>query len=135
MSWDIFVMDLPKDAKSVDEIPQDFKGEPLGKRADLIAAIQSVASMADFSDPTWGTINGPDWSIEVSLGEEDVCGSFAFHVRGGYGAAGVVAAILDRLQLRALDSGSGDFFVAVPEAEASFQSWREYRDQVVSDAG
>jgi len=131
MSWDIFVMDLPKDAKSVDEIPQDFEGEPLGKRADLIAAIQSVAPMADFPDPTWGTIKGPDWWIEVSLGEEDLCRHFAFHVRGGYEAAGVVAAILERLQLRAVGSGSGDFFVAGPEAEASFQRWREYRDQVV----
>ncbi len=42
MSWDIFVQDLPQDVHKIDEIPDDFKPKPIGRRADIIAAILDV---------------------------------------------------------------------------------------------
>jgi len=78
-------------------------------------------------------INGTDWSIEVNMGSEDECEGFAFHIRGGNEAAGIIAAILEYLGLRALDAQTGDFFVAGPEAMDSLKKWREYRDQVFSE--
>lgn len=59
---------------------------------------------------------------------------FAFHVRGGDAAVGVVAAILDSLNLRAFDAQTGDFFKPGPEALRSFRAWRAFRDRVVDDA-
>ena len=129
MSWDIFVQDLPANAKAVQEIPRDFQPGPIGKRQAIIDAILDVAPNVDFTNPTWGSIEGDDWSIEVNIGEEDECSGFAFHVRGGDEAAKVVAAILAKLRLRALDSQTGDFFEA-NEAVNSLQSWRTYRNRI-----
>lgn len=133
MSWDIFVQDLPRDARRVEDIPDEFVPAPLGPRSKIIAAILEVAPSADFSNPSWGIIDGDDWSIDVSLGDAEECESFAFHVRGGDAAVGVIEAILRRLNLRALDAQTGDFFVAGPEALGSFQRWRSYRDQIGCD--
>jgi hypothetical protein len=131
MSWDIFVQDLPVEAVSVEDIPEDFQPRPIGTRPELISRITQVVPSADFSDPSWGTIEGPGYSIEVNIGHETEVDSFALHVRGSSDdAVAVVTTILDHLGLRALDSASGEFFdrnVAV----ASFHSWRNYRDQVV----
>ena len=134
MSWDIFVQDFPRDAKCLEEIPEDFVPAPLGKTATIIAKIREVVPFANFSNPSWGRIDGEGWSIEVNIDDSENCNGFAFHVRGGDAAAGVVAAILNHLDLRAVDSQSGDFFRPGQQAVESFQRWRSYRDQVVAGA-
>jgi hypothetical protein len=132
MSWDIFVEDIPPSVKSLDELPDDFKPRPLGTRADIIARIREVVPSADFTDPSWGKIVGPDFSIEVSLGDLEQVSDFAFHVRGGDPAAIVVADILRHLGYRAFDpsSPSGIFDLDGGSAN-SFRQWRNYRDSIV----
>jgi hypothetical protein len=132
MSWDIFVQDFPRAARSVADIPDSFVPAPIGRRAEIIEKILEIVPIADFSDPAWGIIDGGDWSIEVNIGADETCSGLALHVRGGDAAVGVVALILDRLGHRAIDSHSGEFFVAGPTAIESFRQWREYRDQVVA---
>jgi len=57
-----------------------------------------VVPSADFSDPVLGRIEADDWSVEVSIGEHDLCSkSVALHVRGSNKGLGAVAAILERL--------------------------------------
>ncbi len=134
MSWDILVLDLPADAETVEAIPADFAPRPLGPRSDIIAAIRSVAPCADFTDPAWGHIDAPTFSIEVNLGHDEVVSSFALHVRGGDEAIACVAAILDTLGVRAIDTSSGDFFNREAAVE-SVKRWRRYRDQVIDSDG
>jgi len=83
MSWDIYVQDIPPSVKSISEMPDDFEPQPLGTRGDIIARIREVIPNADFTSPSWGQIDGPDFSIEVSMGALEQVVSFAFHVRGG----------------------------------------------------
>jgi len=134
MSWDIFVQDFPPDVGSVEEIPADFHPASIGERTAIIDQIRKVVPFANFSNPTWGTIDGEDWSIEINMGPRDDCESFAFHVRGGDAAVGVVAAILQQLKLRAVDSQTGDF-VAGADALEAFNKWGIYRDQIINDQG
>lgn len=132
MSWDIFVLDLPRDAQRIEDVPDDFKPGPIGKRSEIIRKIQEVIPTADFSDPCWGVIDIDDWSIEVSMGKEEECNDFAHLVRGGAGAVGAVAAILEKLNLRGSDPGSETgFFVADKESVESFKRWAEYRDSII----
>jgi hypothetical protein len=132
MSWDIFVQDLPRAAAAVADIPDDFKPASIGKRADIIAKIMETVPAADFSDPSWGMIEGESWSIEVNIGTEEECDGFALHVRGsGDEAVAVVTAILDCVKLRAIDAQTGEFFVAGPQALESFRRWCAFRDRVI----
>jgi hypothetical protein len=133
MSWDVFVQDLPQEAKNAADIPSDFRPAPIGKRSVIIERIREVLPTADFSDPAWGRIDGDDWSIEVNIGVQEECDGFALHIRGGDAAVGAVEAILQRLHLRALDTQTGNFFKAGPESIDSFRKWRAYRDQCLKD--
>jgi hypothetical protein len=135
MSWDIFVQDFPRDARTLEDIPEGYSPSSIGERSTVISRIKEVVPIADFSNPAWGLIDGDGWSIEVNLGDGEDCEGFAFHVRGGDEAVGIVAAILQHLDLRAFDAQTGDFFVAGPEAVESFRKWRAYRDRVVADLG
>ena len=42
MSWDIFAQDFPRDAKTVADIPQDFKPAAIGARSEVIGKIKEV---------------------------------------------------------------------------------------------
>lgn len=77
MSWDIFVQDLPRDAATTADIPDDFQPRPLGPRAEIIRKIVEVLPTANFSDLAWGTIDSEGWLIEMSLGKEALCDGFA----------------------------------------------------------
>ena len=130
MSWDIFVQDFPGDALSVKDIPSDFVPAVIANRSAIIAKVKEIAPSADVSDPSWGRIEGDGWSVELNLGKDEECKHFALHVRGADTAAGAVAAILEHLNLRALDSQTGDFFVAGAAAVASFRKWRAYHSNL-----
>ncbi len=131
MSWDIFVQNFPQDARSVADIPADFRPSSIGPRALIVEKIKEVVPSAEFSDPSWGRIDGDRWSVEVNLGKREDCEHFAVHVRGGDAAVGVVAAILQHLGLRAVDPQTGDFFESGPKALECFWNWRAYRDRMV----
>ena len=130
MSWDIYIQDFPATAKTVAEIPDDYQPSSAGSRADLISKIQEVVPSADFSNPDWGVFEGDGFSIEFQMGDAEHCRSITFLVRGGGSPAPLVAALLDRLQLRGIDCQTGEFF-DVEAARASFGSWQRYRDQIL----
>jgi hypothetical protein len=130
MSWDISIQNLPRDVKTVAEIPDDYQPQPIGPRDQLIARILEVLPDIDFSDPTWGMLDSGDYSIEFNIGSERICEHFMLHVRGGGDAMRTVARLLDHLQLRGFDCQTGDFF-SIEEAKRSFGEWQAFRNRVV----
>ncbi len=133
MSWDIFVQDIPRTVRSVEEIPADFEPQCIGTRAGIIAKICQLVPATDVSDPAWLQINEDDFSIEVNLGDDGPLAGFVFHVRGGDASAYVIHDILEHLKLRALDPSSktGIFSLEGGSLEG-LQRWREYRESVLS---
>lgn len=130
MSWDISIQDLPEGAVTVDEIPDDFQPAPLGPRSQVIDDILRVVPDVDFTDPTWGMLERPTFSIEFNMGSEEVCEGFMLHVRGGGDAILLIDGLLRALGLRGLDCQSGDFF-SLDAAGETFEGWQQFRDGVV----
>lgn len=131
MSWDVFVQDLPRDAKTIDDVAKDFAPGPLPcTRTQVIAAIADIVPFADFSDPAWGKIDDEVCQMDVNLGNAEALDSFAFHVYGGSYCAVIIAQVLQRLGLRALDPQSDTGFFEPGTSSESFERWRRYRDQV-----
>ena len=131
MSWEIYVQDLPADAATIDDVPNDFVPAAIGTRSEIIRKIKDVVPFADFSDPSWGKIDGETFSIEVSLGDDENVGSLMFHVRGDDEAAALISEILISLNMRGFDTWTGEFFDH-SRAAAGLQRWRHYRDQILS---
>lgn len=132
MSWDIFVQDFPQTAATIGDIPADFQPASIGKRSAVIERIKEIVPIADFSDPSWGLLEGDGWSIEINMGSEEDCQGFSLHVRGDDPAVGIVASVLQHLELRAFDAQTGNFFVAGPDAIEPFRTWRSYRDRLAN---
>lgn len=131
MSWDVYIQDFPPTAKTLAEIPDDFELRPIGMRSDITAMIRDVIPSVNFTNLSWGTFENNDFSIEFQMGDEENCTSVFLLVRGGGNPVPLIAALLDRLQLRGVDLHTGEFF-DVESARDSFGTWQSYRDKILA---
>jgi hypothetical protein len=130
MSWDIFAMDLPESVAALRDVPEGFVGRPIGTRASITHKITRAVPFADFSQPAWGKVQIPGCEMEINLGDNEEVKTIAFHVYGGDLAPGVMVAILRELELRAVDSMTGEIFNEETAAQ-SYKRWLDYRSQVI----
>ncbi|KUN76626.1 hypothetical protein [Streptomyces griseoruber] len=82
MSWDVLLLRLPDNVTSVHELPGDHTPPPLGSLHDVLATVARAVPDADLTDPTWGELLGPTWSMELNIGDEDPVDSIMLHLRG-----------------------------------------------------
>lgn len=122
-------MDLPPGDDPM-TAPSGFAPQPLGARVDLVAAIQHVQPRADFSDPTWGSLETEEYVIEFSMGKHDPVESITLHVHGGDAVVDVIAGLLTHLGQRAVDLQTDALFDPVGSRE-SLVGWQTFRDRVV----
>ncbi|SCD89129.1 MULTISPECIES: hypothetical protein [unclassified Streptomyces] len=83
MSGDVLVLRLPEGCASVEDLPEGSPELPLGPRADVLAALAGAVPEADLSDPAWGELEGPGWSMELNIGDTEPVDAVMLHVRGG----------------------------------------------------
>jgi hypothetical protein len=134
MSWDLFVQDIPAEVSCLADMPAEYSPCPIAPRDEILRVVRLVAPFADTSDPSWIRIDMPDANIEINIGHEVPLMGFAFHVRGGGNSIGLIADILDHLNLRAFDPGSDSGIFDIATARRSLEGWRAYRDEVISRA-
>jgi hypothetical protein len=130
MSWDVFIMRLPKGLKSSDEIPADWDPEDIGTVAAVRAAIEAVVPDITWDSTGWGRGTGNGFSVQISLSGDDdeVINGLTLGFRGGGDAAAVAMALAAKFSARAL--GSGTFLEPDTAAEA-LHEWQRYRDRVI----
>ncbi|MFJ2898467.1 hypothetical protein ACIO87_26680 [Streptomyces sp. NPDC087218] len=130
MSWDVFLLRLPDDITSVREIPSDHTPDPLGRRHDVLAAVARAVPEADLSDPSWGTLSGSTWSIELNIGSEDPVDSIMLHIRGsGDDVLAPVFRLAESLRCKVIDCTDGELIA--PGRSSGWHAFQQFRDQVV----
>jgi hypothetical protein len=107
VSRDIIVQDIPADARSTLDIADDWRPAALpfdGQR--VVDVVTALAPGADFSDPSWGVVDLPGASIEVSVPQGAPLEYFAVHVRGPDKAVAdaFITDLLAQLGVRAFDT-------------------------------
>jgi hypothetical protein len=120
MSWDIFVQDIPEDVQTVNDMRRKYHGyrpKTIGRRFELITKIKEIVPDVDFSNPSWGVLEGPDYYIEFNMGDEQECVGFALHVSGEDSAVPVISDILRYLGLKAFDPSSDTGLFKMSQAE------------------
>ncbi len=136
MSWDIFIQDLPA-VKTIEEIPDDFRPKPIGDREEMIRRILEAVPFAERQDADWMFVRTAEVELSMNLSLEEATRELmciAIHVHGGEHAAVCVAAIVRASGHRALDTGTGGFFV-VDAPDVGYAKWAAYRDHVMKTRG
>ncbi len=134
MSWDIFIQYLPDNASKISDIPDGFEPVKIGNRDEIINHISNIIPECDFSDKSWGILDGNGFSIEFNMGNEPEISGFACHIHGfSNEVINIIEKILDILKLKAIDPNYDNFFNRY-DAEKSFKEWQNYRDRVIDNS-
>ncbi|MDH2394059.1 hypothetical protein QCN29_36035 [Streptomyces sp. HNM0663] len=129
MSWDVLLLRLPDDVTSMEEIPADYTPDPLGHLHDVLSTVAQAVPDVDLSDPTWGELLGPTWSMELNIGAEDPVDSIMLHMRGsGDDVLTPVLRLADALRCKALDCAGGDLIT--PGRTSGWHAFQQFRDRV-----
>ncbi|WP_405851184.1 hypothetical protein OG361_00145 [Streptomyces sp. NBC_00090] len=84
----------------------------------------------DLSDPAWGGLSGPTWSIELNIGSEDPVDSVMLHIRGsGDDVLTPVLRLADALRCKVLDCTEGDLIT--PGQTSGWHAFQQFRDRVI----
>ncbi|MCV2460686.1 hypothetical protein OEB94_15500 [Streptomyces sp. ICN988] len=143
MSWDVLLLRLPDNVTSVQEIPGDHASPPLGRLHDVLAAVAQAAPDADLSDPTWGELLGPTWSMELNIGDEDPMelnigdqdpvDSIMLHIRGsGDDVLTSVFRLAETLGCKVIDCAEGDLITA--GQTSGWHAFQQFCDRVSGPA-
>ncbi|MFJ4698529.1 hypothetical protein ACIP5N_10280 [Streptomyces sp. NPDC088768] len=129
MSGDVLVLRLPEGCASVEDLPEGSPELPLGPRADVLAALAGAVPEADLSDPAWGELEGPGWSMELNIGDREPVDAVMLHVRGGGDdVLPVVLRIAEALGARACDPAG---WVLTEAGDTSgWHAFQEFRDHL-----
>ncbi len=131
MSWDVLVIHAPEGVTAVDALPSGFDPPALGPGADVRQRLHERVPGLDLSDPAWGLLTGPTWSIEVNIGSGEPVASIMLHVRGGGDdVLPVIALIAEALGARILDLSTGRFLTGGPADTNGWHGFQQYRNQV-----
>lgn len=122
MSWDVAL--LRTEYRTVASIPRDHKPGPIEDRAALIAVLTRSFAGLDARDPSWLLLDGPDWSIEISLGDSDPIEVITLHVRGADEVLQVIRNLCEVLGTKAIDYSTGEFIDFDGDPGRGLRGWR-----------
>jgi hypothetical protein len=106
-NWNVLLMELPAEARTVKDVPQGFSPKSLGRRDAVIARLCKYLPSTEFSEPTWGTLDAGNYSILFDLGDEIEVDTVTLHVEGGAEALHAVQIAAQALGSRAFDLTRG----------------------------
>lgn len=133
MSWDILVYAAKAPPPKVENLPEDWNGEPLGTTEEVRKKLSAAAPDIDWADPTWGDLQRGSLSIEFNVGSEEPCASLGLHVRGN-DSDGQLSELLDKFVQQngwyGLDSAQGEWFHFLGDPKKGFLDWVEFRDKI-----
>lgn len=122
-------MNPPPDITSVEELGEELP--PLGSKTEVLSTLTQLFPNGNFSDTSWGVLDGDDFSIEFNLGNDDSIDIMMLHVRGNDKVISIIQKICEHTGWSAFDSAMGDFINFHQNPTAGLQKWRAYRDQVM----
>lgn len=131
MSWDVMLLNLGGQPPDLAKFEKDFEPPPLGNAQDVRDRISASAPTVDWADPTWGILFCDAWSIEFSLGKNEVVDSAMLHVRGGGDPVTFILRLCSANCWAAFDLSTGDFISPDNLSTAAWEEFQQFRDRAL----
>ena len=130
MSWDVSIIKLSKRFDFTADIPESERPLSLGSRTSVHAAVSREFPGADWTDPAWGTWDGPHGSIEFNIGEADEVDGFMLHVRAEPEIVPMIVALCISNDWQGLDCSTGQFLEKSADPAVGLRGWRDYANRI-----
>ena len=131
MSWDVMLFNTRGQKPPPLDQLRETDIAPLGPAPEVRERLSNLLPGIDWSDPTWGTYQGPGFSMEFNVGNDETLRSLMLHIRGGGDAIAAIVAIARPLAWSVLDCSRGEFLDLDNPSPAGWEQFQAFRDQVL----
>lgn len=131
MSWDVMVFNFGGRTPPPIEEVQDSDLVPLGPATEVRQRLSSHLPKIDWSDVTWGILEGDGFSIEFNGGKNDPIANMMLHVRGGGDAIAAITTFARPLGWSVFDCSTGEYLDLDNPSQAGWEGFQAFRDKVV----
>lgn len=125
MSWDIMLL-----SKDPGPITGTMKVPPLGDAQFVRDQISKTLPGVNWSDPAWGVLDGPGWSIEFNHRKFGLTEGLMLHVRGGGEPISAIVEICRNTGWVAFDIQEGALIDLKAPSDKSWKEFQGYRDGI-----
>lgn len=132
MSWDVLLHAAKAPPPPVAEMPDTWRGEPMGSLAEVRAKIDASVPHVTWSEPSWGIYSGDGYSYEFNIGSDEPCEHFMVHIRGGGAALTMLLTLSTKWDWYLLDCSQGEWLHHCGSSEVGWQRFQAYRDRVLA---
>ena len=116
----------------LEQMPPDWSGETLGSPAEIRQSISAVLPAVDWSDTTWGILEGDDFTFEFNVGKDDPSDGFMIHVRGSGPAVTELFRLSEATGWFLLDCSLSEWLHHCPDPDEGWTGFQAYRDKIIS---
>ncbi len=131
MSWTVILFQLKTPPLPVRDLPDNWRA-PSFDTARAKGILSDTWRNLAWDTAGWGTVSGPDWSIDVALGADPRANLITLHVLGGDAAMPAIETLLKATGWYAMDTASGTWIDPPVKQDVGFAQFRAYCDQVMT---
>lgn len=131
MSWDVMIFNFASPPPIGGKLPKDLLPIPLGDSEDVRHKISASLPNIDWTDPTWGQLVTPDYSIEFNYNKHGSVEGFMLHVRGGGDPLQPICKMCIENGWFPYDCSTGAFIDPASPSRDGWQGFQAYRDRAI----
>ncbi len=134
MSWDAMIFNGRNVPKSMDQVPKDWRPEPIGSEDKARLMINEVLNRIVWDTSGYGRLEHPDFSIEFHITKEPQIDSIGVRVVGGGDPIPIIIELCRANGWVVFDNQKGDFIDMGSDPSDTWRKFVEWRDRVIDES-
>ena len=130
MSWDVLIIRLNNPPPEGSNLPDVFDPLPLGSGEDLKSDISKLFPGIDWSHPSLGSLQNPDFTIEFSFPRECDVNNLMLHIFGSGNPLPIICRLCTEFGWYAYDTTLSTFMDVNNPSEQGWEEYMNYRNQI-----
>ena len=135
MSWDLIVFKLtstltnPETGEAI--FPDEWEPPEIGTPSQIRTQISEALPNVDWSDKSWGMLDGSDYSLEFNIGNETPITNFMIHARGN--ATPPIITLMSLTGWRIIDTVTGKWMHETSNPDEGREKFQSYMERVLKE--
>ncbi len=130
MSWDVAIFNMKEPPPDNNKLPEDFEPISLGQVEDIKKYISNLIPGVDWSNPRFGSISYPDFTIEFSIPQDGDVKGLMLHIFGSGNPLPIICKLCTENGWHPYDTSLSLFIDVNNPSDQGWKDYKEYRDQI-----
>jgi len=132
MSWDALIFNGQDVPASIEDVPNDWRPNPLGNPEQIKSKISSVLTNISWDEAGNGKVESPEFAIEFHIAQEEQIDTIGVRIVGDGDPIPILVRLCRTNGWVIFDNQAGDLINFDNNPSASWHKFTEWRDRVIN---